>query len=79
MGGMARVNVAVVLVKGHIQNPVVGVFDGPVTAYCLQLPPGLGQETGNKARVSVVTQSPQRRSASTQTRLASRTTRGRGR
>ena len=49
VGSRARVDAAVVLVKGHIQDPVVGVFDGPVTAHRLQLPPGLGRETGNEA------------------------------
>ncbi len=49
MGGMARADAAVVLIKYHVQDPVVGVFDGPVTAHRLQLPLGLGRQAGNEA------------------------------
>ncbi len=42
VGGVARADAAVVLAKGDIHDPVVGIFDTPVPAHRLQLEPGLG-------------------------------------
>jgi hypothetical protein len=48
VGGIPRADAAVVLAEGHVQNPVVGVLDGPVPAHGLQLEPGLGRQAGNE-------------------------------
>ena len=41
-------NAAVILAKGHIHDPVVGVFDGPVLSHRLQHGPGSGGQAGNE-------------------------------
>ena len=69
VGGIARADAAVVLAKGHIHDPVVGVFTPrgypPVLVHRLQQGFDLGGQAAMKKRVSVVTRSPQRCSDST--------------
>ena len=49
VGCVARTDAAVVLAQGHVQDPVVSLLDGPVTAHRLQQRTSLGRQAGNEA------------------------------